>query len=143
MVALLRESLPLSMLITDDDESWRAAFNSAFAHHGYDTYLAACGTDALRIVRNQEVHVAILDMHMPDMSGVDTLVEIRRETGHVVPAILVSSDRSTDLQIKALAAHFMAYMSKPVDMDLLRRVVSRIVFRRYPGGRTEPSPQTL
>lgn len=135
MVALLREPLDVSLLITDDDEACRVRYQDLFNEGGYATYLASCGQDALRIVRENSVHVAILDMHMPGMSGLETFNEIRRETGHRVPAILVSHDRSKELQLKALAAHFATFLSKPVDLDLLKRVVSALVMRHYPGGR--------
>lgn len=138
MVALLREPLAVSLLITDDDEACLSRFGDTFASGGYDTYLAACGKEAIRIARTQSVHVAILDMHMPDMSGLDTFVEIRKETGHNVPAILVSHDSSKELQLKALAARFAAFMSKPVHLSVLRRVVGELALRNYPGGRWLP-----
>jgi DNA-binding response OmpR family regulator len=100
--------------------------------------LAKCGREAVRIVRSNSIHLAILDMHMPDMSGLDTLGVIRHEVGAEVPAILVSRDTSKELQLKALAARFATYMSKPVDLTLLRRVVADIVLRHYPGGRRSP-----
>lgn len=134
MVALLSQTLNFSLLITDDDEACRVRYGHTFKEGGYCTYLASCGQEALHIVRENSVHVAILDMHMPDMSGLDTFNGIRRETGYSVPAILVSHDRSKELQLKALSAHFATFLSKPVDLDVLKRVVSALVLRHYPGG---------
>lgn len=138
MVALLGEPINVSLLITDDDEECRSRFQSTFRHGGYETHLASCGREALRIVREQAVHVAILDMHMPDMNGLATFVEMRRETGHDVPAILVSHDKSKELKLKALSARFSSFLSKPVDLSVLKRLVAELVLRYYPGGRWLP-----
>ena len=133
MVAQLHEPIQASLLITDDDALCRTRFRDIFANKGYETFVAACGLEALSIARSRDVHVAILDMHLPDMSGLETLGHIHKETGYFVPAILVSHDKSKELQLKALAARFAAYLSKPVRLDVLGRVVENLVARNYPG----------
>ena len=138
MLALLPESASVSLLVTDDDEACRSRLSRTFRHDGYDTYLAACGGEAIRIVRSRSVHLAILDMHMPDMSGLDTLIAIRRDAHPDMPAILLSRDTSKELQLKALGARFATFMSKPVDLDVLKRVVADLLLRHYPGGRWLP-----
>lgn len=135
MVAQLGEPVPVSLLITDDDEACRRRFSHIFSKGGYETYLAACGAEALGIVRSRDVHVAILDMYMPDMTGLHTLGEIEKEVGRCVPAVLISHDQSKELQLKALAAHFAAFLSKPVRLDVLGRLVEDLVRRNYPGSR--------
>ena len=133
MVAQLHEPIQASLLITDDDALCRARFREVFSEKGYATFVAACGHEAISIVRECDVHVAILDMHLPDMTGLDTLGRIQRETGHNMPAILVSHDTSKELQLKALAARFAAYLSKPVRLDVLGRVVEDLITRTCPG----------
>lgn len=133
MVAQLHEPIQASLLITDDDAVCRARFRDVFAERGYETFVAACGSEAISIVRSCDVHVAILDMHLPDMTGLDTLTRIQKEMGHYVPAILVSHDQSKELQLKALAARFAAYLSKPVRLDVLGRAVEDLVAKNYPG----------
>ena len=135
MVAQLGVPVAVSLLITDDDEACRRRFSDIFSGSGYETYVAACGTEALGIVRSRDVHVAILDMYMPDMTGLCALAEIEKEVGRHMPAVLISHDQSKELQLKALAAHFAAYLSKPVRLDVLGRVVENLVRRNYPGSR--------
>ena len=136
MVAVQYGPAPYSVLITDDDESCRVRFRDTFVGEGYDTHLADTGAEAIRIVRRYSVHVAVLDMHMRDMTGLDALCAIRQETNRNVPAVLVSHDTSKELRLKALAAHFETFLSKPVDLDILRLVVGRIVARHYGPGNT-------
>src|SRR5437870_3528928 len=59
------ESRPFSILITDDDRGCREALRSIVEPEGYRTLLASSGEEALDIVREQGVHLALLDMHMP------------------------------------------------------------------------------
>ena len=134
MVALEYEPPQCAVLITDDDEACRSEFREILEGDGYETFLARTGTEAIRIVRRRSVHVAILEMHTPGMSGLETLAGIRIETRQNVPAVLVSRDASKELQLKALVARFEAFLSKPVDHDVLRTAVERIVRRYYPGG---------
>ena len=62
-----------SLLISDDDLSFRETLESVFAPRGFRILLAGDGEEALHIVRTQEVHLALLDMHMPKLTGLETL----------------------------------------------------------------------
>ena len=54
-----------SILITDDDRACREALREIMEPQGFRTLLASCGEEALDIVQDEEVHLALLDMHMP------------------------------------------------------------------------------
>src|SRR5205085_12500886 len=56
---------PYSVLITDDDPSCRQAMREIIEPEGFRTLLAGSGQEALDIVRDQSVHVALMDMHLP------------------------------------------------------------------------------
>ena len=93
--------------------------------------LASCGREAIEVVRRHFVHVIIVDMNMPDMSGLDTVTAIRRETFTRVPSILMTADASRELMFEALAAEFDSFIAKPFDLSALRHIVEEVLRRHY------------
>ncbi len=79
-----------SLLITDDDPSFRETLQVVFEPEGFNTLLASDGEEALEIVRQQEVHLVILDMHMPKLTGLETLRLLKRFRS-TLPCILLSA----------------------------------------------------
>jgi len=66
-----------SVLITDDDPGCREALRDIIESEGFRTLIASSGEEALEIVREEPVHLALLDMHMPRLSGLETLQLVR------------------------------------------------------------------
>ena len=126
-----RRSSLYSLLITDDNDSFREGLGEAFAEAGYDTRLARCGRDAVRIVRHHYIHVAILDMHMPDLTGLETLRLIRQEADEAVPCILMTAHPTLELRRQALDANAYSFVEKPFSLGLMRDVVSDLIEAHY------------
>src|SRR5437764_13606037 len=80
---------PYSILVTDDDPAARETFREIFDLVGFRTLLAESGEEAIDIVRDQDVHLALMDMHLPKLSGLETMSLVRQIKG-VLPMILVS-----------------------------------------------------
>src|SRR5436309_8679173 len=96
-------SKPYTILITDDDPSCRETLRDIFEPEGYRTFLASSGEEAVDIVRDEPVHVALLDMHMPRLTGLETL-ELVRQINEVLPCILVTGDSNESLMRQAFRA---------------------------------------
>ncbi|KAB2832693.1 MAG: response regulator, partial [Candidatus Brocadia sp.] len=94
-----------SLLITDDDESCRDSIKDIFEPKGYTTYLASCGKEAIKIARNEEVHLLILDAHLPDYSGLETFKIIKKEISLTIPCIFISGAITKELQIDLITAN--------------------------------------
>ena len=62
-----------SLLITDDDPGFRETLRVVFEPRGFRTLLAGDGEEALQIVHQEQVHVVLLDVHMPKLTGLETL----------------------------------------------------------------------
>jgi CheY-like chemotaxis protein len=62
-----------SILITDDDRGFRETLRGVFEPEGFQTLLAEDGAQAIDIVRSFDVHLLLLDMHMPRLTGLETL----------------------------------------------------------------------
>ncbi len=128
MVATL--SKPYSVLITDDDSGSREALRDIMEPEGYRTLLASSGEEALEIVREEPVHVALFDMNMPKLSGLETL-ELARQINAMLPVILVTADRTEALMRQALRAQAYSVIAKPVSKHIVLYTVVRALARAY------------
>ncbi len=131
MVATEYSVRPYGILISDDDQGCRESVRDALASQGYRTHLASCGHEAIEVARRNFLHVMIVDMNMPDLNGLETVTIIRREISMPVPSILMSADRSRELMLQALSAHFDSFMPKPLNLGTLRHIVEEIIHRYY------------
>jgi CheY-like chemotaxis protein len=121
---------PYSILITDDDPSARETLREVLEPQGYRTFLAESGEEAIDIVRDHEVHVALMDMHLPKLSGLETLAIFRQIKG-VFPAILISADRDDNLLRRALSEKAFCVLAKPVSKHVVIYVVTKVLQKYY------------
>src|SRR5258708_2447620 len=104
------KSNPYSILITDDDRGCREALQSIVEPEGFHTRLASCGEEALDIVREEPIHLALLDMNMPTLSGLETL-EMMQQIHITIPCILITADVTEWLMRQALRAHAFSVLA--------------------------------
>jgi CheY-like chemotaxis protein len=121
---------PYSILITDDDPGCQEALCEALAPEGYHTLLASSGEEALEIVRSQPVHLLLLDMHMPRLTGLETL-QLLRQINDILPAILVTADNSERLLRQAAQMRAYSVIPKPVSKSVVLYTVVRALVRHY------------
>ena len=127
--------VPYSLLITDDDEAFRVSLRAIFETEGFRTYLARSGEEAIDIVHGQPVHLALMDQHMPRLTGLETL-RIIRQQNLLLPAILVTGESSEQLLREALSAQVFSVLSKPVSRNLVVYTVQRALARYYDQSRS-------
>jgi CheY-like chemotaxis protein len=132
------ESRPYSILITDDDAGCREAMRSIVEPEGYLTFLASSGEEALEIVQTRTIHLALLDMHLPRLTGLETL-QLVRQMNAVLPCILVTADANEILIRQAFRAQAFSVIPKPVSKNVVLYTVVRALVRVYGGlqGRSE------
>jgi two-component system chemotaxis response regulator CheY len=119
-----------SILIADDDRNSRDALRDIIQLEGFQTLLASSGEEAIDIVLGRPVHLAVLDMHMPTLSGLETL-RLVRQINNRLPAILVTGDPSDSLVRAAIQAQFYSVIPKPVSKALLLYTVLKALSRFY------------
>src|SRR4051794_31713922 len=107
-----------SILVTDDDPVARETFLEIFEPAGFRTLLAESGEQAIEIMRDEVVHLALMDMHLPKLSGLETITIIRQIRG-VIPMILISADSDDNLLRKALSANAFCVLAKPVSKNVV------------------------
>ena len=80
--------------------------------------IATTGPQAIELVRTGQYDLLLIDMHLPDTDGIDLLAALRRMPGlPAVPAIMVSAGAREQDVDRALASGFMAYWTKPLDIE--------------------------
>jgi two-component system chemotaxis response regulator CheY len=84
--------------------------------------------EAVEIVRVEPVHAALLDMHMPTLTGLDTM-RLMRQINEILPCILVTADATDALIRQALNAHAYSVIPKPVNKHLVLHTVVRALDR--------------
>jgi len=122
-----------SLLITDDDSSFRQTLQGLFEHRGFRTYAACDGEEALEIVRHEKVHLALFDMHMPRLSGLDAIRRLK-EFHWEFPCILLSAEADDHLIAEAKEAHVFDVLRKPVSRERVINVVQMAMEAGYGRG---------
>jgi CheY-like chemotaxis protein len=119
-----------AILITDDDRDSRDALREIVEPEGFRTLLASSGEEALDFVQSGDVHLAVLDMHMPRLTGLETL-QLARQINALLPAILVTADASDAVLRQAQQARVFSVIPKPVSKNVVLYTVVRALNRCY------------
>ncbi|MEY9980249.1 response regulator transcription factor [Lysinibacillus sp. RC79] len=118
----------LTVLVTDDDQDIRDGIEIYLKNEGYNVIKAADGLEALEKLENNEVHLIILDIMMPNMDGITATFKIRAERN--IPIIMLSAKAEDGDKIHGLSVGADDYVTKPFHpLELLARVKSQL--RRY------------
>src|SRR5437868_12853016 len=121
---------PISVLIADDDPSYRETLREIMEPEGFRTLLASSGEEALDIVREEPVHLMLLDMHMPRLTGLET-IQLVRQINALLPCILVTADADERLMRLAYQARAYSVIPKPVSKHVVLYTVVRALVRYY------------
>ncbi len=101
-----------TILIADDESLIRDSLEVAFRDEGYRVHLAGTGREALRKYEFFEPDILLLDIKLPDMSGIDVLQKIRREEADAV-VIIMTAYASVKSAVQAMKLGAFDYLSKP------------------------------
>ncbi|MEZ6142453.1 MAG: response regulator [Zavarzinella sp.] len=124
------ESVRYSILITDDDTGIREALAEICESQGFRPILAEHGEQAIDIVQHEPIHLALLDMNMPRMTGLE-LLQIVRQIHALLPAILITADANMELLRKAFEAQVYSVVPKPFEPTIIKSTVFRALAKVY------------
>ena len=117
-----------NILICDDEKDIVNALKIYLSDDNYRTFAAYNGRQALDIIHSNEIHLALMDIMMPQMDGIEALSAIREE--YNIPVILLSAKSEDTDKILGLNMGADDYVTKPFNpVELQARVKSRL--RRY------------
>ncbi len=117
-----------NILVCDDEKDIVSALNIYLSSEGYNVFEAASGSEALDIVRNNEIHLVLMDIMMPGMDGITATRLLRQENN--IPIILLTAKSEDTDKIMGLGIGADDYVTKPFNpLELIARVKSQL--RRY------------
>ncbi|WP_158265498.1 response regulator [Blastopirellula marina] len=119
-----------NILVAEDNEFNSAMIERLLGIHGYQVRLASTGREALAMAVRGGFDVMLLDIHMPELDGLQVVRELRNheaKTGHRLPVVaLTARSRSEDRQ-QCLDAGMDDYISKPFDAKQLLETIGRLI----------------
>ena len=117
-----------NILVVDDDREIVKAIEIYLKREGYNVIKAFDGIEALHCIKENEIHLVVLDIMMPNQDGLTTLEKIRKSSS--IPVILLSAKSEDYDKISGLEIGADDYITKPFNpLELVARVNSNI--RRY------------
>src|SRR5512147_1966503 len=126
------------VLVVDDNLSIQKLVSVNLQARDYAVEVAGTGEEALRLFKEGEYDLVILDLILPGMSGIDVCALIRQ--GSEVPIVVLSAREDEELKVHALDTGADDYVTKPFSpKELLARV--RAVMRRAKADTTAKSPE--
>jgi two-component system response regulator HydG len=110
------------IIIVDDDENIRKTMQTILEDEGYVVDLAVTGNEAIKMTQETVYNIALLDIRLPDMEGVE-LLKLIKDNVPRTRKIMVTGYPSMQNAISALNKNADAYLVKPVDVEKLLNMV--------------------
>lgn len=120
---------PARILIVDSEDGVREALRDFFRNLGYHSFASSDPFQALDIIRDQFIHLAILDLRLPGMDGIELqrrICDLSPDTAHII----ITGYESIDSAIKTLRAGAYDYLIKPIRLPYLANVVRNCLEKR-------------
>ncbi|MBV9494615.1 MAG: sigma-54-dependent Fis family transcriptional regulator [Acidobacteria bacterium] len=119
----------MRILIVDDEEVLRDVLEVVLRRENFDVVLASSGEEALNVLDTEEVDLAILDIMLPGISGIDTLRAIRIANPYL-PVIVITAFSSIDGAIEAMKHGAFHYIPKPFKNEEVVLTVNKALEQR-------------
>jgi DNA-binding NtrC family response regulator len=106
------------ILIVDDEEDLCDMLADFLKDCGYETFMATTGAEAIALVKAARPHLMLLDIRMPEMSGIEILRDVRtidKEIG----AIMITGYQDVEIAQEALKIGASDFVTKPIDLNYL------------------------
>jgi two-component system cell cycle response regulator DivK len=114
------------ILVVEDNERNMKLFRDVLTAKGYRTLEATTGTQAVELAAQHAPELVLMDIHLPDIDGVEALGRLRADPRTaVIPVLALTAQAMEGDRERFLGAGFDAYVSKPVDVIELLRTVGR------------------
>ena len=112
------------ILIVDDESSIRELLSMHLEERGFAVLSAATGADAIRLATEGAPSAIILDMRLPDASGIDLIPELKKRAADA-PVVMITAHHDMATTILAMKAGAFDYIHKPIDIETLDVALAR------------------
>ena len=110
--------MPISILAVDDEQNLLELLITVLGKRGFAVKTALNGTDALKLVEKECFHLALLDIKMGPVNGVQLLKEIKGRRP-VIKVVMMTAYPTSESRMQASENGASAYLTKPVDLQKL------------------------
>jgi CheY-like chemotaxis protein len=130
---------PPKIMLVDDEKEFVHTLSERLRTRQLESSIAYDGEQALELLEEDVPDVMVLDLMMPGIDGIETLRRIKKDHPEVEVIILTGHGSDREKRMAEELGAF-AYLSKPVDIDLLARVMREAYGRSQPGASSRPEP---
>ncbi len=109
------------ILVVDDEEFIRLNLKQIFHEEDYDVILNDSGSSALKTINNEEIDLVLLDLNLPDMSGLDVLKHLKNMQPEIL-TIIMTGFASVESAVEALKLGAYDYIKKPFKADAIKLI---------------------
>ncbi len=117
-----------SILIVEDEAIVRESLRDSLKED-HDVTTAETGEEALELIKKQDFDILVVDVRLPDRSGLQVVKEVK-ETKPYVRSIVITAFPSVELAVEAMKQGAVDYLIKPVRADDLEKLIWQILLRR-------------
>ncbi len=118
-----------NVLIVDDERNYLFVLEDLLTDEGYNVFTASSGTEALELLRDQQIDTILSDIKMPGMNGIELLERVfASDPG--LPVILMTAFAEVDQAVSAMKKGAVDHIQKPFDNDDIKRAVARAIQKR-------------
>ena len=132
---MLESALPPTLVI-DDDDVVRKTCVELLEARGHRTLSAATVGEGLRLFAEHRPAAVLLDLRLPDGTGIDVLRELQRQAPGT-PVVVISGHGSVSEAVEAMKVGATDFLEKPVSRDRLFQILDRILHPPLPGGEAD------
>ncbi|MGH7359045.1 MAG: sigma-54-dependent transcriptional regulator, partial [Candidatus Rokuibacteriota bacterium] len=119
----------LHVLVVEDDETLRELLGQVLRGWGYQTVVVPSGSRATELLETQLFEVAVVDIHLPEMDGVELLRHLRRHDPSI-EVLMMTGDPTVATAVETLKLGAYDYLTKPLILEELRHLLDHILERR-------------
>lgn len=130
------------VLVVDDDKVLQDSVKQALEFHHFDVDTADNGKEAVQAVYGQKYDLVVMDVNMPEMDGIEALIEIKKHDSSMIVLILTAYSNVSDA-VKAVKEGAFNYLEKPITTDNLVALIKRALKARSMVETTAFSAPTL
>ena len=123
------------ILIVEDNEQNRKLARDLLQVHGYRTIEEETGEDGVTLAAGRAPDLVVMDIHLPGMSGIDALAELRAAPKtRAIPVLAFTASVMPKDRSVIMAAGFDAFVSKPINLEAFLGAVATALAQRRSGG---------
>ena len=126
---MTESTVPTRLLLVDDEVGYLEVLSKRLTRRGYKVTTASSGTEAIRALRQWEFDLAVVDLKMEDMDGIEVL-KIFKKMAPELPVIMLTGHGSEQAARDGVAHGAYDYLTKPCELEALLKKISGAVEQR-------------